>query len=70
MMLKMNIDFAHRDITFNAPSTQWWVQLSTSVGFGLIFATALTLIVTPALLLIGHQVGQYFKDRRSTSAEA
>ena len=33
-----------------APSTQWWIQLSTAIVFGLGFATVLTLIVTPALL--------------------
>ncbi|MFW6353886.1 MAG: efflux RND transporter permease subunit [Verrucomicrobiota bacterium] len=56
MVLKMNIDFVAREITFNAPSTQWWVQLATSVSFGLIFATALTLIVTPTLLVVGERV--------------
>ncbi len=30
-----------------APSTQWWVSLSTAIAFGLSFATVLTLVVTP-----------------------
>ena len=46
----LNINFVHRDITIGAPSTQWWIQLSTSIVFGLTFATILTLIVTPAQL--------------------
>jgi multidrug efflux pump len=46
----LNIDFVHREITFGAPSTQWWIQLSTAIVFGLSFATVLTLIVTPASL--------------------
>ena len=33
-----------------APSTQWWVQLSTAIVFGLAFATILTLIITPVML--------------------
>ena len=43
-------DLVHREILIGAPSTQWWIQLSTSIVFGLTFATILTLIVTPAQL--------------------
>ena len=50
MVLQINIDLIGREISFGAPSTQWWVQLSTAVAFGLGFATLLTLIVTPCLL--------------------
>jgi multidrug efflux pump len=46
----LNVNFVHRDIMIGAPSTQWWIQLSTSIVFGLGFATVLTLIVTPAQL--------------------
>ena len=46
----LNVNFVHREITIGAPSTQWWIQLSTSIVFGLSFATILTLIVTPAQL--------------------
>ena len=46
----INIDFTLREVTVGAPSTQWWIQLSTAIVFGLGFATILTLIVTPALL--------------------
>jgi multidrug efflux pump len=48
----INVNFVHRAITFGAPSTQWWVQLSTAIVFGLTFATILTLIVTPAQLAL------------------
>jgi multidrug efflux pump len=46
----LNIDFLTREVTFGAPSTQWWIQLSTAIVFGLSFATVLTLVVTPASL--------------------
>ncbi len=46
----LNVNFVHREILIGAPSTQWWIQLSTSIVFGLTFATILTLIVTPAQL--------------------
>lgn len=47
----INLDFIGREITHGAPATQWWISLSTSIVFGLGFATLLTLIVTPAALM-------------------
>ena len=47
----MNIEFMTREITVGAPATQWWINLSTAIVFGLGFATVLTLIVTPAALM-------------------
>ena len=47
----MNIEFLAREVTVGAPSTQWWINLSTAIVFGLGFATVLTLIVTPAALM-------------------
>jgi len=53
MVLAINIDVFTREITFNAPSAQWWTQLSTVIAGGLSFATMLTLILTPCLLIVG-----------------
>jgi multidrug efflux pump len=47
----MNIEFLSREITVGAPATQWWINLSTAIVFGLGFATVLTLMVTPAALM-------------------
>jgi len=47
----MNVEFLSREITLGAPATQWWINLSTAIVFGLGFATVLTLIVTPAALM-------------------
>ncbi len=47
----MNIEFMTREITVGAPATQWWINLSTAIVFGLGFATVLTLVVTPAMLM-------------------
>ncbi len=65
MAMQVNIDFISREVQMGAPSSQWWVQLSTAVAFGLTFATALTLIVTPALLMIGANVGNFFERRKA-----
>lgn len=61
MMLQLTIDFPTREVTHGAPSTQWWVQLSTAIGFGLTFATPLTLIVTPCALMLKGRAGTTFK---------
>ncbi len=55
MVTAMNINFFTREITFGAPSTQWWQQLSTSIAGGLTFATILTLFLTPCLIYIGER---------------
>lgn len=52
MMLQLNIDFVSREVSIGAPSTQWWVSLSTAIVFGLGFSTVLTLVVTPAALML------------------
>ncbi|MBR9902046.1 MAG: efflux RND transporter permease subunit [Rhodospirillales bacterium] len=62
MVLQINIDFAARDVSVGAPSTQWWVQLSTSIAFGLAFATALTLIFTPCALMMRHKLGNLIRN--------
>ena len=56
MVLQMNIDFISRKTSFGAPSTQWWVQLSTAIVFGLSFSTVLTLVVTPSALMWREKV--------------
>ncbi|HEY7243684.1 MAG TPA: efflux RND transporter permease subunit [Xanthobacteraceae bacterium] len=47
----VNIEFLSREITVGAPATQWWINLSTAMVFGLGFATVLTLVITPAALM-------------------
>ena len=69
MVLSMNIDFLAPEIAFGAPSTQWWVQLSTAVVSGLTFATVLTLVVTPSLLSLQVHV-RNGRDRRRARRDA
>jgi multidrug efflux pump len=57
----INLDFVAREVVVGAPSTQWWINLSTAIAFGLGFATILTLVVTPALLLLIEQMAQWRK---------
>jgi len=65
MVLSTNIDFVTREVSVGAPSTQWWTQLSSAIVFGLGFATVLTLIVTPASLMIRANVQKWRESRRA-----
>jgi multidrug efflux pump len=60
----INIDFLSREVTVGAPSTQWWVQLSTATVFGLGFATVLTLVVTPAMLMAAANISAWRRRLR------
>ena len=58
----LGLEIFHRETTINAPSTQWWIALSSAIVFGLSFATVLTLVVTPSMLMVftreTHKKGQ------------
>lgn len=56
MVLKTNINLFTREVTMGGPSTDWWAQLATAVAGGLAFATLLTLVLTPTLLMLRHTV--------------
>jgi multidrug efflux pump len=48
----LNMELLNHEVTIGAPSTQWWIALSSAIVYGLAFATGLTLIVTPSLLML------------------
>ena len=58
MISTINIDFFSFNVTYGAPSSQWWQQLSTTIAGGLMFSTILTLFFTPSLLLIGKKISK------------
>jgi multidrug efflux pump len=67
----INLDFVERTVMIGAPSTQWWVHLSTAIVFGLGFATGLTLVVTPATLMLFARISAWrLSRRRPASAPA
>jgi multidrug efflux pump len=55
MVLETNVDLINQNIQVGAPSTQWWSQLATAVAGGLAFATVLTLVLTPCLLMYSRR---------------
>ncbi|MPW30501.1 AcrB/AcrD/AcrF family protein [Agarivorans sp. B2Z047] len=68
MVLELNIDVFERSFEVGAPSSQWWSQLATAVAGGLSFATLLTLILTPCLLMLGAKFSR--KDKQAAIEEA
>lgn len=53
MVIGVNVDLLSPSLGIGAPSTQWWTQLSSTIAGGLSFATLLTLLLTPCLLVLG-----------------
>lgn len=54
--IQLNIDFFNRTVTFGDPATEWWAYMSQAIIYGLLFATCLTLIVTPCMLMARERV--------------
>lgn len=54
MVLGVNVDLFAPSLGVNAPSTQWWTQMSSAIAGGLTFATALTLLLTPCMLVLNR----------------
>ncbi|TVP60149.1 MAG: efflux RND transporter permease subunit [Halomonadaceae bacterium] len=72
MVLGVNVDLLTPELGIGAPSTQWWTQLSSAIAGGLAFATILTLLLTPALLVLGAHCGESWRrfwQRRFHSEE-
>jgi multidrug efflux pump len=63
MVFAVSIDIVGQDVSIGAPSTQWWTQLSSSIAGGLAFATLLTLVLTPCLLMLGDNVSVWWRGR-------
>ena len=51
-----SIDFINRSIVYGGQLSSFWVPLSQAIVSGLTFATLLTLVATPAMLALPHQI--------------
>jgi multidrug efflux pump len=60
MMFQLHPDFRQGGVDYRAPGSEWWVQLSATVVFGLSFSTLLTLFLTPAALAAPKVLSQRF----------
>ncbi len=70
MVLGINIDLINRQIEFGGPGSQWWTQMASAVAGGLAFATLLTLVLTPSLLMIQANVSRDLRRRRRARGAA
>lgn len=60
LMFQIHPNFRAGHVEYQAPGSEWWVQLSGAVVWGLSFATLLTLILTPVLLAAPKVMSQRF----------
>jgi multidrug efflux pump len=65
----VNLALLSHEVTIGAPSTQWWTALSSAIVFGLAFSTMLTLVVTPAALMVFTRDNAWIADERSLLAK-
>ena len=59
-----SIDFINRSIVYGGQLSSFWVPLSQAIVSGLTFATLLTLVATPAMLALPHQLHQVYRGVR------
>lgn len=52
----ISVDLLSREIEVGGPVATFWVKLASSIVVGLSFATVLTLIVTPAMLIVPYHL--------------
>ncbi len=61
MMFQFHPDFRQGGFDYKAPGSEWWVQLSATVVWGLSFSTVLTLFLTPAALAAPKSLHRTFE---------
>ena len=59
MVFQINANFASAQLSIGGPASEWWVQLSAAVVWGLGFSTLLTLLLTPVLLGAPSRMGEW-----------
>jgi multidrug efflux pump len=69
LVFHMTVDFIARDVTFGAPSTQWWAPLAAAITFGVLFASPLTLLFTPCALELQGRFYDWLARRRERAQQ-
>jgi len=60
----LSIDLVNRTIVYGGQLSSFWVPLSQAIVSGLTFATLLTLVATPAMLAVPHQIRGWIDKAR------
>ena len=61
-IMNVNIDFAGRKVEVGAPFGAFWVDLAIALSFGLLFATVLTLLLTPCMLALRVKYSKKYRE--------
>ena len=64
--LGLSLDITGRSVEVGSRVINMWQSLSSSVCFGLGFSTMLTLVFTPAALMMPERIAQIFKNKASS----
>lgn len=64
LALGISIDLVSRDITTRGMVANYWKPLAASLVYGLTFATVLTLVITPMLMIIPDRFKQWRQERK------
>lgn len=59
----LSIDVIAREIIVGSRVVGWWQNLASSIVFGLAFSTILTLIFTPAALILPSRIKSWLENR-------
>ena len=59
----LDINFIERAVTLGDPVNLWWSFITQAIIYGLIFATVLTLIVTPCMLMARQTMYEWFSQK-------
>jgi multidrug efflux pump len=64
MAAGVSIDLIGREVEVGGPVASYWVQLASAIVSGLSFATLLTLIVTPSLLMAPQAMKEVLREAK------
>jgi multidrug efflux pump len=62
LMFQVHPNFRGLHLEYKAPGSEWWVQLSAAMVWGLSFSTLLTLFLTPAALAAPKTLVRRFRN--------
>jgi len=55
----LSLNFINREITYGSSTTAYWTPLASAIVSGLMFATLLTLITTPAMIALPESLARH-----------
>lgn len=61
----VSIDIINREIVYGGQVSAYWVKLASSIVYGLTFATVLTLVVTPLMLILPEVFREFWHETRA-----